>query len=140
MAKGTLRAVSQPTDRGPLTLISEVTARSRNRDLAYYLLSKQLNPEHSLNVGALLTNGDPRTGEVGAFISYFMPSSFMVFMNRKCSNGGAYWQEWVPSLSETIACICQITQRYIPQDRSLLSTWNQNVTLSHVANSGYCFS
>ena len=65
MAQGTFRAVSLPTDRGPLSLTSEVTARSRNRDLAYYLLSKELNPEHYVHVRALLNNGDPRTGEVG---------------------------------------------------------------------------
>jgi len=140
MALGTFRAVSQPTDRGSPSFISEVTARLRNRDLAYYLLSKQLIPEHFVHVGALLTNGDPRTGEIGAFITDFMPSSFMAFRNQKCSNRGVYWQEWVTSLSETIECICQITQRYIPQDRSLLLSWNQTVTRSHVAVSGYCFS
>ena len=65
MAQGMLRAGSQQTVRVPLSLTSEVTARSRNRDLAYYLLSKQLHPEHSVHVGALLTNGDPRTGGSG---------------------------------------------------------------------------
>ena len=59
MAQGTFFAVSQPIDRGSPLLISEVTARSRNMDLAYYLLSKQLH------AGAILTNGDPLTGEVG---------------------------------------------------------------------------
>jgi hypothetical protein len=70
------RAVSQPTDRGPLSLISEITARSRNRDLAYYLLSKQLNPEHSVHVGALQTNGDPAPWKWGpsSMISCLRPS------------------------------------------------------------------